>query len=156
MRLRMMTAAAAALGAVTGLACSSAGTSAPSTACPGINCTQQATVNQAPANAVTILRQTGASPSPGLGSYAVNADGTFPGGEVVTVYTYGTAAGYQEELAGLTSVYPFNFGTYITLPAKLAVIVVVGGGIDASGNHTWGGPTPQQTAARTGGTVAGA
>jgi hypothetical protein len=49
-----------------------------------------------------------------------------------------------------------DFGTYIMLPGKLAAIVVNGGGTDASGNTTWGGPRPQQIAARTGGTVKGA
>jgi hypothetical protein len=123
-----------------------------SAACPGVNCTAAAAEA---ANAVTILRQTGATPSPGLGTYAVSADGTFPGGESVSVYTYGSAAEYQDELARLATLYPMTFGTYIMLPGELAVIVVNGGGTDASGNTTWGGPTPQQVAARTDGTVKG-
>ena len=75
-----------------------------------------------------ILRQTGAKLSPGLGSYAVSADGTFPGGESLSVYTFGTAPDYRDELGRLATVYPTNFGTYITLPGKLAV----GEGVRAS------------------------
>jgi hypothetical protein len=108
-----------------------------------------------PANAVTIVQQAGASLSPGLGSYAVSTDGTFPGGESISAYSFGTTAEYQDELARLAAYYPTSFGTYIMLPGKLAVIVVNGGGPDASGNPAWGGPTPQQIAARTGGTVKG-
>jgi len=106
------------------------------------------------ANAVAIARQAGATLSTGDGSYAVSTGGAaFPGGEQVSVYTYGTPGGYSAELTRLATVYPMDFGTYIMLPRKLAVIVI-NGTILPSGKQAWGGPSPQQIARLTGGTVA--
>jgi hypothetical protein len=105
------------------------------------------------ANAMAIARQADATLSPGDGSYAVSAtEAAFPGGEQVSVYTYGTRGGYGAKLSRLATVYPMDFST-IMLPGKLAVIVI-NGTILPSRKQAWGEPSPQQIARLTGGTVA--
>ncbi len=105
-----------------------------------------------PANPVTVLRLTGATPDKGevYGTQGVENDqvahGMFPGGENVWVFTYDTEAHRTYWVAHPMSG-PQDGETDILGPSISLIIV------DAASPASAGGPTAQQIAAKVGGTV---
>lgn len=142
------------------LAAAGCGTAATSTVTVPPHATASATAavttvspsSAVPANPVTVLRMTGATPDPGekYGTMGVENDqvahGTFPGGEQVWVFTYDTPEHRAYWVAHPMSG-PSDGETGILGPMNSLITV------DAVSLTSAGGPTAQQIAVRVGGTV---
>jgi hypothetical protein len=101
------------------------------TACGGTpaSTTTPATAAAAPANPVTVLKATGATPPPGTvyGTHDVYGDrmasGSFPDGDSVTVYASGSTAAFQAEENRVSGLVDDDTGV-VVIPRELTVIII--------------------------------